>query len=368
MHKKPEYLHATAVVSAWVRLWDAFKVEGRAGFRESLRPDGEPFIAYNWGFGALLAAAGQMALIPGLVRWVRQYAEELWNATLCYRTDHAALSSVSRLSDSFPGDAYYDDNAWVGLAAMDLYQGLGERRWLELAIELYRWIMTTGFDPAFGAVYWREEPKTSVHVCSTGPAAILGLRLADQVGKDAWASALAMQRWLWSMRNASGLFCDHQTVADGRVDERVFSYNTGTPLEVWTLMAEREPLGDWSERALAVLRAVPNLWDNQGYPPTPWFNVVLLRALVRAGTRFLVDDLIAPYHQQMAKAWHAFQQGGGCLALPHNREEDQALLRDRAAAVETLALLYRYQRQPKDGAARIAVGPGAPDRAPGRGG
>lgn len=337
-----EWLEPAALVAVWTRLWERYKVPGQQGFMESLQIEHRPFWAYNWSFGALLSAAGKFSLLPDAKALIGRFEEDLWAATHVYQTNSGLQDSVPRFSPQFPGGVYFDDNAWVGLAAVDLSRGLGTDRWMALAQSLYAGIRAKGWDPNSGAVFWRDNPKATVNVCSTGPTLLLGLEVQAPSETTLPGELTAMQEWLWAMRNSRGLFHDHQDLRTGLVDPHIYTYNAGTPLEVYVRLAEWAPPADvWRSRAQSILDALPQFLSAGHYPCTPWFNVVLLRALARAMRRFDVSPLIAPFAREMDRAWQNFTDSGECLTLPCSSEQHHSLLRDRAAAAETLALLHR---------------------------
>lgn len=206
--------------------------------------------------------------------------------------------------------------------------------------------MREGLNQHEGAIYWRNNPRNSLHVCSTGPTLVLGLRLIPYLGSEFLPSLVRMQDWLWGMRDETGLFRDHKEVATGTIDSSLFTYNTGTPLEALLLWissgSDKSSL--LLKQATETLNALPQFIQEGRFPTTPWFNVVLLRALIRAQHQLDVSKFITPFIIEMEASWLLAMETGECLTLPNNSNGEELLLRDRAAAVETLALLHHWQR------------------------
>lgn len=336
------------VEPAWRRLVDTYRMPGSAGFSGApIQPGqrGEP--AYHWGFGALLAASGAIARLPGGPAIVAKDLDLLWHACAGYRRwGRFGYSSTSRVGSHFPGDAYFDDNAWVGLAAWEL--AAIDPRWRKISVDTYRYLLR-GQDPRAGGLFWKEHPRAALHVCSTGPAILLGvlLKSADEF-PVAEEPLRAMWGWLKSMQAPDGRFWDHQRVTDGVIDRTLWTYNTGTPLHALAVMPGAVDFGGGEEDLCTTFEGVHHFATSDGgLPETPWFNAVLLRGLVAAfQTRGWVSPLVPAYRQVVAEALGRFKDSGDPLTLYPTREPPR--LREAAAAVETLARLV-HMEMPRDG-------------------
>ncbi|WP_430626342.1 glycoside hydrolase family 76 protein [Sulfobacillus thermotolerans] len=277
----PEWRDFDAVVCAWERLWAEYKVGRWSGFKESTEVGHHPFWAYNWSFGALLSACGKLTWLPDGRTLVEEVEGDLLASVRTYESGDGLMDSIPHQSDEFPGGIYFDDNAWIGLAALDLYEGLRHKPWLEIAQGLYQGIVSRGLDVGSGGILWRQIPPRTVHVCSTGPTLLLGLRLwrlAQGDGRGIDPKMLAMEQWVRSMQRADGLFNDHVDLVSGR-----------------------------------------------------------------AATAFDVSAFVQPFMLAIEESWDAFLHTRECLSLACLRDEPiTRLLRDKAAALETLVLLHHY--------------------------
>lgn len=328
---------AEALSAAWQALWDRYRRPGTPTFFESRprRPQ-DPETVYLWGYGALLAAAGALAHHPHGARIVAAQHAALAGGLARYRRPGRLGLASAAGPRGGRGDAFYDDNAWVGLAALELAER--EPSWHAVAVETFRFILE-GVDPETGGVFWKEQPKASLHVCSTGPALILGRRLR-RTG-ESWISErllAGMERWLEGMRAPDGRYWDNRKV-DGTLDRSFYTYNAGTPIEA---MAESEDPEQWRERVAGTLSGLARFLDAQGeLPPTPWFNAVLLRALIRVEAIYgLASPFYPRYAEAIARALDAFRSGRTpILALPSRSSTGGIMLRDAAASVEILARL-----------------------------
>lgn len=328
---------AEAIAAAWRALWARYRRPRTRTFFESRpRRPRDPEIVYLWGYGALLAAAGAIARHPEGPRIIAQDQGALRDGLAHYRRRGRLGFASAAGPDGGRGDAFYDDNAWVGLAVLEL-AGV-DPDWTAVAVETFRFILE-GFDPESGGVFWKEHPKASLHVCSTGPALILGRRLrhagASWISEETLA---AMEGWLGGMRAPDGRYWDNRKV-DGGLDRSYYTYNTGTPIEA---MAEGEKPDLMRAQVAETLSGLEHFLDAEGrLPPTPWFNAVLLRALVRVEEVYgLVGTLGPAYRTALARALEDFWAGRTpVLELPSRSSTGGVMLRDAAASVETLARL-----------------------------
>jgi len=323
---------------AWRRLIDTYLDPQQSGFYESRpRRPGDPVWAYNWGFGALLACAGAICQSGQANILTDSDWEALRQGLLGYQRRRIGFASTTRLRNVHLGDAFYDDNAWIGLACLDL---AGSDRFFDQAPTIYRFLLQ-GRDPKRGGIFWKERPRASLHVCSTGPTAVMAARLYRMEPSTVDLKPVrAMMTWLDRMRSPDGRYWDNETVGNGSIEVALHTYNTGTPL--WA-MALLEGLPGFSFReavALSLLALPQFLTDSGDLPRKPWFNVVLLRAILAVNQTYrLPSSLLTVYTQAMEEAWGRFLRDGGVLNLPSQDSQGGIMLRDAAASVETLVLL-----------------------------
>ncbi len=343
---------AQNVGQAWKRCFQSFFNRRTSGFFEVL-PSGRKIsrMAFNWSFGALFSAYAACLGIPALKPGLLSDLPVLKRALDGYKANRRDGFMSTTAKGSVPGDIYYDDNAWLALAALEIFRHTQEELWLDMAYRIYRFIMQEGFESKTGGVFWREFPRNSLHVCSTGPTLLLGVQL-KQFGRPIVEQDLTrMLAWCWHMRNDQGLFQDHKEVKTGRIDPSIYTYNTGTPLHALASMSESMPKPLYQDMIFDIVKSLPYLLHDRTLPPTPWFNVVLLRALVDVQTRHFgeVNQILDVYRQTMIEAWDRFEKTHQPLNLPSSENSSGILLRDAAASVETLAWLYRLEHLSLEG-------------------
>jgi hypothetical protein len=178
------------------------------------------------------------------------------------------------------GSRFYDDNQWLGLAWMDAWSRKREPALLERGKLIYRFMMT-GYDTVSGGgLYWEEGKKTTKNTCSNGPGIVLALQLYKATREKKYLdTALLLYRWVNEhLRDSDGLYFDNIRLRDHRIGRAKYSYNTGTMLQanVWLYELTRERV--YLQRAVAIADSACSFFYGSGkFRDGYWFNAVLLR-------------------------------------------------------------------------------------------
>ncbi|MCY0897331.1 MAG: hypothetical protein OWU33_00110 [Firmicutes bacterium] len=329
---------------AWQRLWQYYWDDSRLRFYQWWpRQDASCPWADNWAFGAVLAATAATWQALGQPDWMHAHLAQLRQSLVEYANGRAR-GYASTVGVMPPGDTYYDDNAWVGLASFEMS---GANEWDQVAYDVYDFLLE-GFDGESGGVFWKETPKASLHVCSTGPTLLLGAQLFRRdPARIAKEPLTRMLTWLEAMRSPDGRYWDHLRPGDGLIDKTFYTYNSGTPIHAMSILEGAAPEFHFEASVQATVRALPLFLDDQGrLPDTPWFNAVLLRALQAVRTVYGLDTpLISVYRDHMAGALNhmtATRDPLSVLQQTNLKSGDVLLLRDAAAAVEILSRLVVF--------------------------
>jgi hypothetical protein len=290
----------------------------RRGFarRDGLyRRDGRPRVpgaaAHLWPTARALAGAVDLLGVRpellidvdarGAVAWHLRALERYWDGA---RGELPAYAS-DVIGSRFGGDRYYDDNAWIGLALVQLERldpGSGHR---ERAAELFGFA-AAGWDarseaPSPGGVFWVEQGvgagarNHDRNTVSNAPNAELGLHLAELAGGVAdtrarYARAREMYAWVNATLDAggdagepgTGLFWD-KLRGDGSIDHRLWSYNQGTMIGANALLARAAGDGDgapYLARAEAIAHKALRHYAGDYYRQPAAFNAILFRNLL----------------------------------------------------------------------------------------
>ncbi len=269
------------------------------------------------------------------------------------------------------GDRYYDDNAWVGLALVELERLRSGRGHGERAEELFGFAVS-GWDSSPdavspGGVFWVEQGRGTGarnhdrNTVSNAPNAQLGLHLAELAGDGLRAPAHARARDMYAWVNATldagreedrpghGLFHD-KVRSDGSIDRRLWTYNQGNMIGANVLLARAGaaaagedpavgPGATYLARAEAIAdRALRHYAGAYQRQPAA-FNAILFRNLLSlhaaSDDGALRDRIRATVHAYADAAWTARRDRHDRFRLsPHG-----PTLLDQSAMVQIYALL-----------------------------
>ena len=159
---------------------------------------------------------------------------------------------------------FFDDNAWLGLAALHL----GEH---DLASRACAFVQE-GEDDA-GGVRW-VEGDTMRNTCSTAPAAWLASELEDR------PFAARVMDWLdATLRTPEGLYMDN--VHHDTTEQTIWSYNQGAPFAALAMLGRTDAAAATAKASLALFTG-DRLWREP--PPflAIWFRALLSHPSTRA--------------------------------------------------------------------------------------
>ena len=261
------------------------------------------------------------------------------------------------------GDRYYDDNAWVGLALVQLERMRPGSGYLDRAEELFRFAASSGWDrravPNPGGVFWVEQGRgagTMNHdrnTVSNAPNAELGLHLAELRDRRLTAPesivAEEMYEWVLATLDASresdlpgtGLFWD-KLRGDGTLDKTLWSYNQGSMIGANVLLARRggDSRAEYLGRAEAIARKALAHFGRDGYERQPAaFNAIYFRNLLllhaATGDAALRAEILETLRRYTDHAWYETRDRRD---LFHFSDGGVTLL-NQSAMVQLLALL-----------------------------
>lgn len=233
--------------------------------------------SYLWPLCALIQADVEMARLASADRGLE-----------------ATLSLIEKYRDTRPpapgyasyvpalggGDRFYDDNQWIGIALMDAWLQKPVKKYLDISEEIYRFMMTASDTLTGGGLYW-EEGKPTKNTCSNGPGIILAMQLHKATGNKKYLkTATDLYQWVNRyLRDPEGLYYDNMDTRTRRVDEKRYSYNTGTMIQSGLYLFEATGDRKYLELARQSARSAATYFlGNSRFRDGYWFNAVLLRA------------------------------------------------------------------------------------------
>lgn len=274
----------------------------------------------------------QLAEAPG-----RYSPTALWPALTRYRSGPGYLDNRPR------GRRYYDDNAWLGLAAaQEALLTDGADPWWDRATELALYLARAQHSD--GGVDW-VEGGTTVNACSTGSVGLLMAVVADAqpsgAARSAWNDRAAAARDFLQgpLMRSDGLVGDHLT-ASRALEPTVWMYNQGLLLQ----LLARSP-GSLTAARLFADRVEQQVAPQEMARQPAVFTSMWWRAkLVLAAQDPEVD--VSGVEAFLSDAWERGRASGGFLSAL-SRYDDGVVL-DHAAVTGLMAA--------------YALGPGSWDR------
>ena len=150
--------------------------------------------SYLWPLCALIQASNEEEnLYPGV-----DYMSPVLNAIRQYYSDAKPLPAYQAyVTKEEKNSRFYDDNQWIAIACLDAYNRTKKGAYLKIAKDIYQFMMT-GYDRlSGGGLYWKEDEKTSKNTCSNGPAIIIALQLYELTHERKYLeTALNLYKWV----------------------------------------------------------------------------------------------------------------------------------------------------------------------------
>jgi hypothetical protein len=215
---------------------------------------GEPF-SYLWPFSQAFAATVSMAFVPHLgVSLSRELESRLTGLNSYLDTDNSDASEGTYTSTlaAFDGTVappagpggtkYYDDNDWIGIEMVRLYQLtrnpalLGSAEGI-MAFEMAGWQERPGLACEGGLPFSNDASNGERNTVTTAPAAQLGALLYRYTHNVAYLQ-FAEKAYTWvrsCLQQPANLYADH-IGNHGVVEPRLWSYNQGSMIGAGTLL------------------------------------------------------------------------------------------------------------------------------------
>jgi hypothetical protein len=134
----------------------------------------EGWVAFAWPQGIALDAL----IANNNITQAEAHANEVHNRYWCYTNN---IWGYNATADNC-GDRYYDDNAWLAIALMELYEKTSNSTYLNRAREVVAFSMS-GENPA-GGISWHEGAELHYSICSTAPTAVANLMIYQATNID----------------------------------------------------------------------------------------------------------------------------------------------------------------------------------------
>ena len=168
--------------------------------------------AFAWPQGVMFSALAAAAKVDeSYLSKVNLTANAFNNRYRCNARGYWAYNA----SAGSCSDRYYDDNAWIALAYMELYELTLSPVYLSRAQEILIFCMSGENGPGDtpnGGIRWHESNTSGASVCSTAPTILANLMVYQATGIDQYLTDGArLYHWLAAsnLRYSSGIY--HET-------------------------------------------------------------------------------------------------------------------------------------------------------------
>jgi hypothetical protein len=252
---------------------------------------GEPTYSFLWPFSQAFAALVSLSHIPGVgalpggpVRLQRglqalRFGLRHYMSPPAQPTGESPGESTAGTATAIPpsydgtlappigpgGDSFYDDNEWVGIELVRLYELDHDLTALQQAQQIMDFVMA-GWQtiapngrplPCPGGVPFSNSPhNTDRNTVTDGPAAELGVQLY-RITHEARYLQFAEQAYNWVRQclvQPNSLYADHITVYGG-LNRALWSYNQGSMIGAGTLLYQATGNGAYLYQARQTAKA-----------------------------------------------------------------------------------------------------------------
>ncbi len=196
-----------------------------ANFKKPADRKGSRHPAFMWGCGVQLTALAAAARIDRIAYGTRlnTYAAELEK----YWIVSDGIGGYNVQPGMKNSDRYYDDNAWIVLGMLEVFEVTGDRKYLDKAEQTMKFVLSGEDQVLDGGLYWQENKKESKHTCTNAPAITGLVELYQATGKKEYLDT-ALRLYAWTRAHLQGpnaLYWDHIRVT-GEINKGQLTYNT----------------------------------------------------------------------------------------------------------------------------------------------
>ncbi|MDQ6904947.1 MAG: glycoside hydrolase family 76 protein [Bacteroidota bacterium] len=300
----------------------------------NVKPKEKPH-SYLWPLCALIQAANEAETLQPS----HNYITPVLNAVQKYYSTIPPVPAYQAYVTGEERDSrFYDDNQWIAIACLDAYNRTNNKKYLNIAEGIYRFMMT-GFDTlSGGGLYWKEDEKKSKNTCSNGPGIIIALQLYKITNQQNYLdTALALYNWVNAhLQSPEGLYYDNIKIPSLKIDSAIYTYNIGTMLQsnvlLYNITKDKKYLSEAERIAQA---AQIFFYKNNKLPGNYWFNAVLLRGEIALYKIDKNKDHIQFFIDDAERIWNDEKNEKGLVG----KKDKRKTLIDQAAMMEIYARL-----------------------------
>ncbi len=123
---------------------------------------------------------------------------------------------------------YYDDNEWMTWGFLRAFQATHDPQYLRQAAATFRFVLSGESPRLGGGIFWLEQSRNTKNTCSNAPAIVDALKLYRATRQKRYLqTARRLYKWVNGrlLDRRDHLYFDHVDLA-GRIDRTKWSYNT----------------------------------------------------------------------------------------------------------------------------------------------
>lgn len=255
-------------------------------------------------------------------------------------------------------DRFYDDNVWLGIDFTDTYQITKEKKFLDKAQLIWKFIESGADSLLGGGIYWCEQKKESKNTCSNAPGSVLALKLFKTT-KDSLYFKQGKKLYEWTQKNLQDptdyLYFDNIRL-DGKIGKAKFTYNSGQMMQSAALLYQLTGNPVYLKDAQNIAKECYNYFFTDFTTATGekfkmlkqgdiWFAAVMLRGFIEL---YLLDQnktYIDAFDKTLSYAWDNARDENGLFNtdLTGNDKNKKKWLLTQAAMVEMYSRLAVIQ-------------------------
>lgn len=303
-----------------------------------------PFSGMLSGCVALYHATGGKKYFRIMEKTILPMLEKYWDATrqpVCYQSYPTKYGQHDR---------YYDDNVWIALDLCDYYQLTKEEKWLNKALDLYRFIYSGWSEDLGGGIFWCETKKESKNTCSNAPSIVLGVKLY-RITKDKKYLDKAIETYNWTKRNlcdpTDNLYWDNKSL-NGHISKAKYAYNSGQMIQAGALLYQETNNKQYLIDAQQTATSTDNFFRTKADKLLPnmkvhrdmaWFNVILYRGLKELSIIDHNTSYADALRDNALHAWNNYKDKNGLIDRDWSGfgNETYKWLLDNACLIELFA-------------------------------
>jgi hypothetical protein len=272
--------------------------------------------AFVWGYGSVLSAYNTIFQhSPDFSNFEKKYKDKIKDGLEIYYNTSKKPAAYACFPNDWD-DRFYDDNIWLGIDLVELYDRTKDTWYLDKAKIVWNFVLSGKDDVLGGGIYWKEGDKTSKNTCSNAPAAVLGLKLY-QTTKDESYLNTSKEIYEWTKKNlqdpADHLYWDN-IKTNGTIEKPKFSYNAGQMLQAAVLLYNVTKNEKYLNEARLIAESAYNYYFEKYSLPTGetitvlkkgslWFHAIMFRGFAELHPVDKNMKYLSAFKQSLDHAW-----------------------------------------------------------------